>query len=132
RSPQNELERRGIVELLIGDPALGLAWDLAAIRLTEWAEREPAAGLPHYLLGKNLYNHAHVQQAANELDRALAGKLDAPRVRREALRMRLISACALSDIPGATYALSELRADPELSTARRGSVEHLARRCGLH
>ncbi|HEY2409426.1 MAG TPA: tetratricopeptide repeat protein [Polyangiaceae bacterium] len=131
RTPRNELERRGVVELLIGDVRLGPSWDLAAISLTHWAEQEPLDGLPHYLLGKNLYGHGHAREGADELDQAIARRLESSRVRREALRMRLISGCALADLDAAASALAALRADPDLNQARRASVEHLARRCEI-
>jgi hypothetical protein len=83
-------------------------------------------------LGKNLYGHGHPREAADELERAIALPLSAPRVRREALRMRLLDACALGDRTAAERALGLLRADSELSPARRHGVEHVARRCGLH
>ncbi|HEX3774587.1 MAG TPA: hypothetical protein VHV51_08995, partial [Polyangiaceae bacterium] len=55
RSPKNELERRAIVDLLIGDPVLGQSFDVAAPRIAEWRAAEPNNGLPAYLLGKNLF-----------------------------------------------------------------------------
>jgi tetratricopeptide (TPR) repeat protein len=129
RSPENDTERRAIVDLLIGDPILGAAFEVAAPRLADWATAEPENGLPSYLLGKNLFGRGRFADAAEYLDAALAKKLSLPRVRREAWRTRLILACAVGDGAAEARALSALRADDGLSPARRATVERLARRC---
>ncbi|HEY5373659.1 MAG TPA: hypothetical protein VIK01_08220, partial [Polyangiaceae bacterium] len=132
RSPENELQRRAIVDLLVGDPVLGAAFEVAAPRLAVWATAEPKNGLPSYLLGKNLFGRGRFTEAAEYLDAALAKELSLPRVKREAWRTRLILACAVADSVAETRALSALRADPGLSPARRATVERLAQRCILH
>ncbi|HET7545553.1 MAG TPA: tetratricopeptide repeat protein [Polyangiaceae bacterium] len=129
RSPQNELQRRAIVDLLVGDPLLGAAFEVAAPRLAEWADAEPENGLPSYLLGKNLFGRGRFLEAADYLDQALTKKLSLPRVVREAWRTRLTLACALGDGTAKTRALTALRGDLELSSARRAAVERLAARC---
>ena len=129
RSPQTEIQRRAIVDLLVGDPILGAAFEVAAPRLAEWAHAEPENGLPSYLLGKNLFGRGRFVEAAGYLDQALAKRLNLPRVVREAWRTRLTVACALGESAAKVRALDALRADPELSPARRATVERLALRC---
>ena len=129
RSPENETQRRAIVDLLIGDPVLGAAFEVAAPRLAEWAIAEPENGLPSYLLGKNLFGRGRFVEAAQYLDQALAKKLGLPRVAREAWRTRLTLACAQGDGTAMSRALAALRGDAGLSAARRATVERLARRC---
>jgi tetratricopeptide (TPR) repeat protein len=132
RSPENEIQRRAIVDLLVGDPVLGAAFEEAAPRLADWAMAEPQNGLPSYLLGKNLFGRGRFTEAAEYLDAALARELSMPRVKREAWRTRLILACAVADSVAEARALSALRADDGLSPARRATVERLAQRCILH
>ena len=129
RSPENESQRRAIVELLIGDPILGAAFEVAAPRLAAWAIAEPENGLPSYLLGKNFFGRGRFAEAADYLDAALAKKLSLTRVTREAWRTRLTVACAQGDSAAKARALAALRADPGLSAARRATVERLAQRC---
>ena len=129
RSPENELERRAIVDLLIGDPILGAAFEVAAPSLADWANAEPDNGLPSYLLGKNLFGRGRFAEAATYLDAALAKKLSLPRVAREAWRTRLTLACAVGDGAARDRALAALRADSGLSAARRATLGRLAARC---
>jgi len=129
RSPENELERRAVVDLLIGDPVLGASFEVAAPRIAEWAAAEPKNGLPPYLLGKNLFGRGRFSEAAEYLDAALANELKLPRVAREAWRTRLIVACATGDGAAETRALTALRADEGLGAARRATIERLAKRC---
>ena len=129
RSPENETQRRAIVDLLVGDPVLGAAFEVAAPRLADWARIEPENGLPSYLLGKNLFGRGRFPEAAEYLDAALSKQIGLPRVAREAWRTRLTLACAMSDSAAKDRALSALRADPGLSAARRATMERLAQRC---
>jgi len=129
RSPENEIQRRAIVDLLVGDPVLGAAFEVAAPKIADWARAEPENGLPSYLLGKNLFGRGRFAEAADYLDQALAKKLSLPRVAREAWRTRLTLACAVGDGVARSRALEALRGDPGLSAARRATVERLALRC---
>jgi tetratricopeptide (TPR) repeat protein len=132
RSPQNELQRRAIVDLLVGDPILGAAFEVAAPNLADWASTEPENGLPSYLLGKNLFGRGRFAEAAQYLDAALAKKLSLPRVARETWRTRLTLACAVGDAAARDRSLAALRADTGLSAARRATIERLAARCIVH
>ncbi|MET0790580.1 MAG: hypothetical protein ABW061_03590, partial [Polyangiaceae bacterium] len=129
RSPENETQRRALVDLLIGDPVLGAAFEVAAPKLAVWASAEPENGLPSYLLGKNLFGRGRFPEAAQYLDAALARKLSLARVAREAWRTRLTLACAMGDRTARDRSLAALRADPDLSAARRATIERLAARC---
>jgi len=129
RSPENDLERRAIVDLLIGDPVLGASFEVAAPRIAAWRAAEPGNGLPPYLLGKNLFGRGRFAEAAEYLDAALASEIKLPRVQREAWRTRLIVACAVGDGAAETRALAALRADQGLAAARRATIERLAKRC---
>jgi len=129
RSPENEVQRRAIVDLLVGDPILGASFEVAAPRIAAWAAAEPENGLPSYLLGKNLFGRGRFAEAGEYLDQALAKKLSLPRVAREAWRTRLTLACAVGDSAAKNRALDALRADPGPSPARRATIERLALRC---
>jgi formylglycine-generating enzyme required for sulfatase activity len=71
------------------------------------------------------------KDAARYLDRSLALAPHLGSVRREALRLRLIAACALGDLPEIQKALERAVAEPGVLTARRLGLERLAERCGL-
>jgi tetratricopeptide (TPR) repeat protein len=123
------LAREAIFALLIGDE-LGASWDVAAPKLGEWSALNPAYGLADYLLGKNLYNRGRLKEAALALDRALGRTLPEPRVLDEALRLRMVVACALIDEDAAGWAFERLRAR-SLSRARWEGIERLAERCSI-
>lgn len=129
RSPSNELQRRAVVDLLVGDPIQGAAFEVAAPGLAEWSLTEPENGLPSYLLGKNLFGRGRYVEAARYLDESLAKQIALPRVVREAWRTRLTLACAVRDRAALERSLGALRGDMMLSPARRLSVERLAQRC---
>lgn len=120
-----------IAALLVGDPKLGRDFGDAAARLGEWARTEPDNGLPEYLLGRNFYNGGRYEESARRLDRALARKLALPRVEVEALRLRLVVACALDDRTRAREVLGRYLGHSELAPGARVGASQLARRCGI-
>ncbi len=128
-SVEQPVEREAIVALLVGDSRLGHDWGLAASLLASWAEREPEAGLPRYLLGKNLVNRGRFREAALHLDAALAKRLAPGRVRREALASRLTVACAERDRATLDRLAPRALSDPELAEARRRALERFLARC---
>lgn len=130
-SPENDRERAAIASLLVGDPRIGRDFGEAAALIGEWSAAAPDDGLPEYLLGRNFYNSGRYQEAARRLDRALAKKQRLPRVEREALRLRVVVACALDDRPRAAEAFARYRSLPGVEPAARVGVEQMARRCGL-
>src|SRR6266480_1050522 len=102
----------------------------AGALLGTWAAEDPTDGLPEYLLGKDLVNRGLYPDAAERLDRALAKRLPPGRVLREALRQRVIVACALGDSAAARKAY-DIWADKgaEPFAARRESLRRLLARC---
>jgi hypothetical protein len=68
--------------------------------------------------------------AGRHLDRALERTLPVPRVLEEALRLRVVTACALTDRVSARRALDLLLALP-VRQARRQGMLRFAERCGL-
>ncbi|HVR20213.1 MAG TPA: SUMF1/EgtB/PvdO family nonheme iron enzyme, partial [Polyangiaceae bacterium] len=123
--------RDAVVTLLIGKGDFSPGWDAAAPFIQAWADREPKHDLPPYLIGRNLFTSGRHEDAARYLDQSLALEPRLASVRREALRLRVIAACALGDVPGVAKALERVVADPDLRTARRLGLERLAERCGL-
>ena len=130
RGAKRPRARAAVASLLVGDAELGADLVAAAALIGQWAGAEPDDGLPEYLLGKNLYNRGRWTEAAAHFDRALDKRLESPRVRREALRMKLVVACARRDIAAAKTAFTEWRAMQGISASRRASLERFAVRCG--
>ena len=123
------LPRRAIVALLIGDLTEGQEWIIAASELGRWANERPEDGLPEYLLGRNLWGRGRLKDAALHLDLALSKDLSLPRVRSEALRNRLIVACALHQRDRARELLAQWLERPDLAPARVQGMKRFAERC---
>lgn len=130
-APDAELARGAVRSLLIGDPELGANFAVAAAELGRWSEATPSNGLPDYLLGKNHFSRGEWAWAAGELDRALSKGISAPVFRAEALRTRLLVACALGQQSQASAALEQYLAVPDIGRARRQGVLRFAERCGV-
>ncbi len=131
RASSSDLARGAIVALLVGTPRLGPDWAEAAARLQAWSDADPDDGTADYLLGRNFYNHGRWDEARVHLDAALRRRLALPRVEREALRTRLVLACAMNDVETATAVYARWRASPDIDAARRAGVASLAERCGI-
>jgi hypothetical protein len=102
----------------------------AGALLGQWIAEDPADGLPEYLLGKDLVNRGLYAEAGERLDRALAKRLPPGRVLREALRQRVIVACALGDVAAARKAFDIwIDKGGEPFAARRESLRRLLQRC---
>jgi tetratricopeptide (TPR) repeat protein len=127
RSPHG----RALASLLVGDLRLGPDPVAAAAELGRWATLAPDDGLPEYLVGRNLWGRGRLREAARYLDAALARKLEPPSVRREALRVRWIVACAERRVAEGKPAYRRWLDEPGLSAARRQAGERIAGRCGL-
>ncbi len=123
------LARPAVVALLVGAPTAGPDPQAAAELLGRWDEREGAGGLPSYLLGRGAFSRHDHPRAAALLDRALARGGLLPRVRREAARLRALSACALGDAPAAARALASWEATEPPPTQRHQNLRDFAARC---
>jgi tetratricopeptide (TPR) repeat protein len=122
--------REAVVMLLIGDE-LGPSWDVAAGKLGEWSALDPRdGGLSDYLLGRNLGQRGRHRHAAEYLERALSRGLSDDSVLDEALRLRMIAACANGDVESAGRARDRLISRLG-SRARRESLARFAERCGI-
>ncbi len=117
-----------VVALLIGDTERGPSWDVAAPLIQAWADADPKADVPPYLIGRNLFNAARYAEAAPYLDRALSLEPSLASVRRETLRLRVIVACALGDRTVATHDLALALADEGTLPARRAGLARLVAR----
>jgi len=129
--PGNELGRRAIVDLLIGDSELGPSWEAALAELGEWAGTDLENGLADYLIGRNLYLRGRHREAAQHLDRALSRPIALARVRAEALRIRIIVGCALGDRAAAKSVYTRWLKEPAVSAARRLGMARFTERCGV-
>jgi tetratricopeptide (TPR) repeat protein len=121
--------RPAVVALLIGTHGRGPDKTLATERLAAWSAADPGDGLPLYLIGRQYFSAGQFEEAADRLDRALAGRIDVPRVAVEAERLRMITACGLSDRDGAAAHFQRYAASPGVSDARRLAAAAFVRRC---
>jgi hypothetical protein len=119
---------RAIVELLVGAPGRGPDKVRAAELLGAWGATS-GDGMPHYLLARQLVASSAYAEAGAKLDRALALGLPIPRVHREALRLRLVVACAIADAPGARAAHDAYVAETDVPLGRRAAADALFARC---
>jgi tetratricopeptide (TPR) repeat protein len=126
----SEVERRAVVDLLVGD-RLGEPCSAVIEALMRWSAEEPSSGLPDYLLGRGAYQDGQWERAATHLDVALGRELGPELIRREAWRLRMVVAVALEDRAGARRAYAALVADPDIGRAGRRSLARLARLAGL-
>ncbi|MCC6216919.1 MAG: hypothetical protein IT376_18820 [Polyangiaceae bacterium] len=129
KAPAGSPERKAIVELLVGDPRRQRDPGAALAALGEWAASAPDDGLPQYLIGRTLLGGGLREEAAARLDRALALTLALPRIRAEALRLRLHVACALGDSGAARRALDAYLAAGAGPPARREGTRRFGERC---
>ncbi len=122
--------RRTIAAYLVGSAERGVDSMTAGALLGSWAAEDPTDGLPEYLLAKDLANRGFYSDAADRLDRALAKRLPPGRVLREALRQRVIIACALGDSAAAHKAYGIwVDKGSEPFVARRETLRRFLERC---
>jgi hypothetical protein len=98
-------------------------------RLAAWSAADPHDGLPLYLIGRQYFSAGQFEEAADRLDRALAGRIDLPRVATEAERLRMVAACGLQDREGAAAHFLRYVASAGVSDARRLAASAFVRRC---
>jgi tetratricopeptide (TPR) repeat protein len=126
---KNPRARRPIVELLIGHGGRGPDKVRAAEALGGWAAEKPADGLPEYLLARSFISTGQFDEAAERLERAINTGLPIPRVAAEALRLRLVVACALGNTSGVEKWVGEYLARSDVFMARRQAMAKFASRC---
>ena len=129
RAARNPFEARAVTALLIGDLERGADPILAFTLLGKWMVEVPGDGLPAYLIGRNLALQGSWLPAAEFLDWSLERDLSDKRVVREALRVRLIVACALRDETTARRMYARWRAQSELAPVRWQVLERRLGRC---
>ena len=123
--------REAIVTLLVGSGGLPPAWDAAAPLIQAWADTDLTTDVPAYLIGRNLLNAARFREAAGYLERSIALPPTLASVRREAIRLRVIAACAVGDDPKELGLLDRYLQDAELADARKTGLRRLVERCTL-
>jgi hypothetical protein len=135
----DEQLRRAVVALLIGprthgpdrSMAMEILGQVAAAPFTRDTGHGGAdnQGLAFYLLGRQYLNAGQYEEARSRIDRSLDLPVPSARVRVEAVRLRMLIACATGDAASATRFLAEYSGHPELSASRRGAARVLVERC---
>jgi tetratricopeptide (TPR) repeat protein len=121
--------RSAVVALLIGTRGRGPDKTLAMERLSAWSASAPTDGLPLYLIARHYFGAGQFEEAADRLDRALAARIELPRVAVEAERLRMVTACGLGDKNGAAAHFQRYAASSGVSDARRLAAAAFVRRC---
>jgi tetratricopeptide (TPR) repeat protein len=124
-------EQSALRALLLGSFKSPPSWDTAAPLLGAWRERDPAEGLPSYLLARNLFNRFLFEESAQYLDEALRRELSLDSVQREALRLRVIVGCARLERDAVHRSLARYLTLPEVTTHERDAALSIASRCGV-
>jgi tetratricopeptide (TPR) repeat protein len=121
--------RPAIVTLLLGQPGEGSDRTAAAALLGVLDRERPDDGLPAYLLGRYFVDAERYPAALRELDRALARNLTVPRVRIEALRLKIVAATAVGACSEASEALLAYEREPGVRGARVDGSRRLVALC---
>ncbi len=127
---KNQEAKGPVVELLIGRPGEMPDKILAIEQLGSWAARDPGEGLPHYLLARHYMGAAQYGEAWKRIEKALSGRQASARVRAEALRMAVVTACALGEKEAMAKAFKEYQGQGDIPESRRLAVESFVKRCG--
>jgi len=122
--------RPAVVALLLGVRGRGPDRTIAAELLGGLERERPADGLPPYLLGRYYSDVGDWAGAADHFDRALTRKITVPRVRLEALRQRIVAACALGDVVTAQKLLVDFQHEPGARAPRVDFLTRLVARTG--
>jgi tetratricopeptide (TPR) repeat protein len=125
----DERLRPAVVALLVGPRTRGPDRSMAMELLGEVAAQAPRDGLAWYLLGRQYLNAGQYDEAETRIDRALASPIASGRVRVEAMRLRMLIACATGDAAAASRFFAEYAAHPGISASRRGAARALVERC---
>lgn len=121
-------ETRAVSALFVGVDG-ELAWDVAVQELLRWSEDAPDDGTADYLLGRNFWQRGRESVAVEHLDRALSKRIAIPELHAEAVRQRVIVACAREERALATSLATSLVNSPNLPTARKLGLLRLVERC---
>jgi PAS domain S-box-containing protein len=120
--------RPAITALLIareGEPQRAHAYAL----LGELRSQRPEDGTAWYLIGRARYETGDWAGASEDLEGALARRLEIPHVRLEALRLAVLAACSARDPERARRRLEPYLAHPDARPARRDTLRRLVSRC---
>lgn len=128
-SAEEPRARAAMFQFLIGEPGRGPDRARASEMFGRWSKDDPGDGMPDYLMARQLLGAGLYAETAERLDAALSKKLGLPRVEIEALRLRIIAACALGDPVTARKTYDVYGARPEVPRARREAMAALLGRC---
>jgi tetratricopeptide (TPR) repeat protein len=129
RGARSPFEGRAVRALLLGEDGRGPDPRLAFALLGKWMVEVPGDGLPAYLIGRGLVNAGLWPAASEFLDWALERDLGEPRIMREALRLRIITACAQRDEATARKVMTRWKAQPGLQEVRWRVLERRLGAC---
>jgi hypothetical protein len=124
--------RVALLALLVGAPARPVDVVDGLVRVASWAR---ASGDPvaEYVLGKNLANRELWREAGEHLDAAITAGVPTPRIARELLKQRAVTACALGDKDEAHLVRERVESSDGpfvTSTGRRAWLLGFLDRCG--
>jgi len=126
---RNPRATKSVVELLIGHRGRGPDKVRAAEALGIWSTTLPRDGLPEYLMARSSVSAGQFDDAANRLDRAMEAGLPITRVAAEAIRLRVVVACALGDSGVVEKMADEYITRPDVFLARKQAMVKFAARC---
>lgn len=114
----DEKMRAAIVTLLLGQGDKKPDRTAAAVLLGILDAERPQDGLPAYLLGRYFVDVPDYPKAEAYFTSALSRKLDVPRVRIEAFRLRLLASVGALDCDTANVIANQYVNEPEVHAAR--------------
>lgn len=114
----DEKMRAAIVTLLLGQGDQKPDRTAAAVLLGMLDAERPQDGLPAYLLGRYFVDVPDYPKAETYFTSALSRKLEVPRVRIEALRLRLLASVGALDCDTAKLVANLYVSEPEVHAAR--------------
>lgn len=125
----DERVRQGIASVFFGNQRKGPLAVQTGLSLGRWAQ-EKEDPLALYLIGKQFWAAGDWSSAHVYLERALAANSLPTRVRREALRGAVLTACAAGDVTGVARNLEVLVQSGLFAATATGAWQNFARRCG--
>ncbi len=120
--------RPAVLAMLIGYRGRKPDRTVAAELLGGLERERPTDGLTPYLLGRYYAEKEDFSGAAEHFGKALTRRISVPRVRSEALRLAITSACALGNGADATRLLGEYAREPGVRAARFDAARRLVAR----